>query len=147
MRKIGLILSLMVIATAVYARERSVPSAAPTFRNDGNSNAAYAVTCSSYAWTAVGSTSNIANTTTGASRRRRRAMTVQTLATVSYAVCLSSTSVAADTCADGRPGYELGSSWASVSIYDEAAWYCQTRTGGSTAIKAVEHFDNRDESK
>lgn len=147
MRKIGLVFSLMILAVAVYARERTVPGAAPAFRNDGNSNAPFAVTCTATAWTAVGSTSNIANSSTGASKKRRRAMTVQTLATVTYAVCLSSTSVAGDECVDARPGYELGSAWGSVSIYDEAAWYCRTRTGGSTAIKAVEHFDNRDESK
>lgn len=113
-------------------------------RNDGDSNLPFSVTCLESAWTSVGSTSRTA-TGTSASRARRRAMTVQTLATVTYSVCLSSTSNSSSTCADTTNGYELGAAWASVSIYDEATWYCRTRAGGSTAIKGVEHFDGRDE--
>lgn len=145
MRRLGLIFAVMGVAAMVFARERVMTATNPVSRNDGDSNVPYAITCTATAWTAVGSTSNIASTATSASRKRRRAMTVQTLATVTYSVCLSSTSLSGDTCADSRPGYELGSAWGSVSIYDEAVWYCRTRTGGSTAIKAVEHFDSRDE--
>lgn len=147
MRRLGLIIGIMGIATFAMARPRNNPMADPVFRNDGDSNVPYAITCTATAWTAVGSTSNNASSASSATRKRRRAMTVQTLSSVTYSVCLSSTNVAGDTCADSRPGYELGSAWGSVSIYDEAVWYCRTRTGGSTVIKAVEHFDSRDETK
>jgi len=134
----------LVIAGTAEAFPRLGSQVTRVTRNDGDSNLPFAITCLESAWTSVGSTSKTA-VGTGASRLRRRAMTVQTLATVTYAVCLSTTSASGDTCADGRAGYELGSAWGSVSIYDEAIWYCRTRAGGSTAIKGVEHFDGRDE--
>lgn len=126
------------------AHPRSRTDVQRVSRNDGDSNKPFTVTCLESAWTVVGSSSTNAGTQTGASRLRRRAMTIQTLSSVTYAVCLSSTSASGDTCSDARAGYELGSAWGSVSIYDEAAWYCRTRAGGSTVIKGAEHFDSRD---
>lgn len=140
-------LTLCFLPLTSLAHERSKAATARVHRNDGNARLIFAVTCSSSVWTSVGSSAVTAAalSSTAEVTIRRRSMTVQTLATVTYAVCLSSTSVAGDTCADGRAGYELGSSWGSVSIYDENLWYCRTRTGGSTAIKGVEFYDNRDE--
>ena len=135
-------LSMAGIAQAFPRDKSSVQRIA---RNDGDSNLPFAVTCLDSAWTSLGSTSTTA-TGGNASRLRRRAMTVQTLGTVTYGVCLSSTSASGDTCSDDRAGYELGAAWGSVSIYDEAVWYCRTRAGGSTAIKGAEHFDSRDEA-
>lgn len=140
-------LTLVLLPVFSWSHEHSKAATARVHRNDGNARLIFAITCSSSAWTVVGSSAATAsaNSATIEAAIRRRSMTVQTLATVTYAVCLSSTSVAGDTCADGRAGYELGSTWASVSIYDESLWYCRTRTGGSTAIKGVEFYDNRDE--
>lgn len=115
-------------------------------RNDGDSRAPFAITVTSYTWTVVGSSSTSVGTQTGASRLRRRAMTIQTLGTVTYGVCLSSVSAAANACDDSIGGYELGAAWGSVSIYDEVAWYARTRTGGTTVIKGSEHYDSRDEA-
>jgi hypothetical protein len=52
--------------------------------------------------------------------------------------------VSLSACDDSIPGYELGSAWGSVSIYDESVWYARTRTGGTTVIKGAEHYDSRD---
>ena len=142
-----ILLAIGFLPTTAAAHEHSRAATARIHRNDGNARLIFAITCSSSAWTVVGvsAVTGAAHSATAEVAIRRRSMTVQTLATVTYAVCLSSTSVAGDTCADGRAGYELGSAWGSVSIYDESLWYCRTRTGGSTAIKGVEFYDNRDE--
>lgn len=149
-----LLIGLFALAAFLPGKANAAPreknSVTRTSRNDGNSRILFAITCSSYAWTVVGSsntTSDSLDTGTAEASIRRRSMTVQTLTTVDYAVCLSSTSASGDTCADGRPGYELGSAWGSVSIYDEGVWRCRTRTGGTTAIKGVDFYDNRDEVK
>lgn len=138
-----LIASLAIVLLMVgvsHAAPQRYTDVTKISRNDGNTNNPFAVTCSSFAWTMVGSSM----TTTNTPSIRRRAMTIQTLGTVTYSVCLSSTNTTANTCSDSRPGYELGAAWGSVSIYDEATWYCQTRTGGSTVVKGAEHYDNRD---
>ena len=138
---------LCLISVSAEARPREKASVTITARNDGDSNSQFSVTVSSHLWTVVGSSQTyVVNSGSGPSRLRRRAMTVQTLGTVTYGVCLSSTSAAGDTCDDSRPGYEIGAAWGSVSIYDEAVWYARTRTGGTTVIKGVEHFDSRDEA-
>ena len=136
----------LFMAGAAQAFPRKDSSVTRVARNDGDSNLPFTVTCLDSAWTVVGSSSTNAGTQTGASRLRRRAMTVQTLGTVTYSVCLSSVTASGTTCADTTTGYEIGAAWGSVSIYDEAAWYCRTRSGGSTAIKGAEHFDSRDEA-
>lgn len=113
-------------------------------RNDGDSKSGFAITVASHTWTVVGSSLTTVGTETGPSRIRRRSMTIQTLGTVTYGVCLSSISAAASACDDSIPGYELGAPWGSVSIYDEAVWYARARAGGTTAIKGSEHYDSRD---
>lgn len=135
----------LFLAGNAQAFPRKESSVTRTARNDGDSANRFAVTCLDSAWTVVGSSLTAVVSSSGASRLRRRAMTIQTLGTVTYSVCLSSSAGAA-TCGDSQVGYELGAAWGSVSIYDEAAWYCRTRSGGSTAIKGTEHFDSRDEA-
>lgn len=134
------------LAGISHAGPRSSSAVQRVTRNDGDSNKPFVVSCLDSAWTIVGSSSTSVGSQTGASRLRRRAMTVQTVATVTYAVCLSSITASGTTCADTTTGYELGTAWGSVSIYDEAAWYCRARSGGPTVIKGVEHFDSRDEA-
>jgi|CXWL01.1.fsa_nt_gi hypothetical protein len=128
------------------AHPRSASPTARVSRNDGDSRNAFAMSITSYTWTVVGSSSTNAGTQTGPSRLRRRALTIQALGTVTYAVCLSSVSAAASPCDDSIPGYEIGAAWGSVSIYDEAIWYARARDGGPTVIKGSEAFDSRDEA-
>ena len=128
------------------AHPRSRSDVQRVSRNDGDSRNPFAISVTSYTWTVVGSSSTSVGSQTGASRLRRRALTVQALGTVTYAVCLSSVSAAASPCDDSIGGYEIGAAWGSVSIYDEAVWYARTRTGGPTAIKGSEAFDSRDEA-
>lgn len=125
---------------------RGVSSVQRVSRNDGDSRNPFAITLASHTWTVVGSSLTTLGTETGPSRLRRRAMTIQTISTVPYTVCLSSVSLAASPCDDSIGGYELGVPWGSVSIYDEAVWYGRSRAGGTTVIKGVEHFDSRDEA-
>ncbi len=147
--KLLLALGLTLLGSVVQARPRISPGATMIARNDGNSNNPFTVACSSTAWTVVGSSITTVNTQAGPSRLRRRAMTVQRLSDSTYGVCLSSTSTAGNLCDDNRGGYELGSAWGSVSIYDEAIWYCRNRTGSNSTVplKGVEHYDNRDENQ
>lgn len=145
--KTWLLLALLLAPAPAFAFPRDKPGVTRTARNDGDSASLFAISCSSYAWTVVGSSVTTVGTVRGPSRLRRRSMTVQTLGTVTYAVCFSSTIAAADTCSDTRAGHEIGAAWGSLTLYDEAAWYCQTRTGGPTVIKGAEHFDSRDEDK
>lgn len=141
------LLGLSMVGNA-EARPRKESMVTLTARNDGDRNEQFAVGCSSTAWTVVGSSLTTLGTGTGPSRVRRRAMTIQMLSSATYAICLSSTSVVGDTCSDTRAGYELGTAWGSVSIYDEAAWYCRVRTGTNSTIylKGAEHYDSRDEA-
>ncbi len=136
----------LFMAGNAQAWPRKESSVTRTTRNDGDSINPFAITVTSSAWTVVGSSLTATVTQAGPSRLRRRAMTVQVLGTVTYAVCLSSVSAAASPCDDSIGGYELGAAWGSVSIYDEAIWYARTRTGGPTVIKGSEHYDSRDEA-
>jgi hypothetical protein len=145
-----LALALLCLGSLAYAAPRDKPGVTRIARNDGNTRLPFTVLCLDSAWTVVGSTKTVAsqvNATGEYAAIRRRSITIQTLSTVNYAVCLSTISASADTCQDATTGYELGSSWASVSAYDEGLWYCRTRSGGSTRIKGVEFYDNRDEVK
>lgn len=144
-----LCLVFLALPFAAKAAPRDKPGVTKTARNDGNSRLPFAISCSSSAWTVVGSSQAVASQVMANEQAaiRRRSMTVQTLGTVSYAVCLSTTNASGDGCDDTRAGYELGSVWGSVSIYDEGLWYCRARAGGPTVIKGVEFYDNRDEVK
>ena len=138
-----LVFGLYAVCASAYPRIS--PGVARIARNDGDSNNPFAVTCTATAWTVVGSSLTTLGSAIGPSRKRRRAMTIHTLATVTYAVCLSSGGGSGVPCGDTTVGYELGSAWASVSIYDQAVWYCRSRTGGSTAVKGAEHYESGDE--
>lgn len=144
-----LLLVFLAFPLTALAAPRDKPGVTKTARNDGNARIPFTITCSASAWTVVGSSQAVASTLMANEQAaiRRRSMTVQTLSSVTYAVCLSTTSASGDTCDDNRAGYELGSAWGSVSVYDEGLWYCRTRTGGSTVIKGVEFYDSRDEVK
>lgn len=149
MKTFALCAVFLAFPLGASAAPREKPGVTKTARNDGNSRLPFVINCSSYTWTVVGSSQAVASQVMANEQAaiRRRAMTVQTLGTVSYAVCLSSSSNANSACDDNMGGYELGVAWGSVSIYDETLWYCRTRTGGPTIIKGVEFFDNRDEVK
>lgn len=136
----------LLMAGSAEARPRGLSTVAYTARNDGNSISPFAITVSSHLWTVVGSSLTSANTGDVSSRLRRRSLLVQTLGTVTYGVCLSSISAAASACDNSIPGYELGTTWASVVIFSEAVWYARSRAGGTTAIKGNESFDSRDET-
>jgi len=144
-----LLLIFLAFPLTANAEPREKRSVTKTARNDGNARLPFAISCSSSAWTVAGSSQAVASQPMANEQAaiRRRSMTIQTLSTVTYAVCLSTTNASGDTCDDNRAGYELGSAWGSVSIYDEGLWYCRARTGGSTVIKGVEFYDSRDEVK
>lgn len=144
-----LLLVFLAFPLTAYAAPRDKPGVTKTARNDGNARLPFTITCSSSAWTVVGSSQAVASQPMANEQAaiRRRSMTAQTLGTVTYAVCLSTTSNSSSACDDNIGGYELGSAWGSVSMYDESLWYCRTRTGGSTVIKGVEFYDSRDEVK
>lgn len=150
MKALALLAVFLAFPLAVRAEPREKRSVTKTSRNDGNTRLPFTITCLDSAWTVVGSSQAVAtagHAFTQQAAIRRRSMTVHALGTVTYAVCLSTTSNASSTCADTIGGYELGVSWGSVSIYDEGLWYCRARSGGSTVIKGVEFYDNRDEVK
>lgn len=144
-----ILLAVLLAPLPSLAAPRDKPGVTRTARNDGNTRLAFTISCSSSAWTVVGSSQATSSSGSFSEQAaiRRRSMTVHTLGTVTYAVCLSTTSASASACDDNIGGYELGSAWGSVSIYDEGVWYCRTRTGGSTQIKGVEFYDSRDEVK
>ena len=144
-----LLLVFLAFPLSAAASPRKESSVTKTSRNDGNSRLPFAISCLDSAWTVVGSSQAVAAVAMANEQAaiRRRSMTVQVLGTATYSVCLSSVAASASACVDTLPGYELGSAWGSVSIFDESLWYCRARSGGATAIKGVEFFDNRDEVK
>lgn len=137
---------LVGLATFSHAAPNEGQLVGGVFRNDGNSSIPFAVTCASDSWTVLGSSvaSNVAATSTSAIALRRRSLTVQTLGTVSNTVCISTGGASAVPCGDSTKGYELGTPWAAVSIYNEEIYYCRTRSVGTTLMKGVDFYDNRD---
>ena len=146
----ALLLALLLgAASNSEAHPRDKPGVTRVTRNDGNTRIPFAVSCTSYTWTVLGSTKTTnANYSAGEYVSiRRRSLTVQTLGTVTYSVCLSSSTDSTNPCVDLSPGYEIGAAWGSISIFDENLWYCRARTGGPTNVKGVDFYDNRDEVK
>lgn len=144
------LLAVFLLPLTAQAEPREKRSVTKTSRNDGNARLPFTISCLDSAWTVVGSSQAASGAVNGFSEQaaiRRRAMTVQVLGTVTYAVCLSTTSNSSSACDDNIGGYELGAAWGSVSIYDEGLWYCRARSGGATRIKGTEFYDNRDEVK
>lgn len=133
------------------ARPRGKSDVQPVARNDGDSSLPFQIGCTSHTWTAVGSTRtaisahDVSAPSSVTVSLRRRSMTVQTLGTVDNTVCLSTGGATAVPCGDSTVGYELGTPWAAVSIYNEEVWYCRTRSVGNTRLKGVEFYDKRDE--
>lgn len=144
-----LLLVFLAFPLTAHAAPRDKPGVTKIARNDGNARIPFAINCSSLTWTVVGSSQAVGSQVMANEQAaiRRRAMTVQALATVTYAVCLSTTNASGNVCDDTRAGYEIGTAWGSVSIYDEGLWYCRARDGGPIVIKGVEFYDNRDEVK
>lgn len=144
-----LLLAFLAVPQQAEARARGSSTVTPIARNDGNARIPFAISCSSDAWTVVGSTKTTAtiHNATDYVSLRRRSLTVQTLSTVTYSVCLATTTATSADCVDGMPGYEIGAPWGSVTMFDEGLWYCRTRSGGPTRIKGNEFYDNRDEVK
>lgn len=139
----------LCLAPSVRAEARTETGVKKVSRNDGNSRLPFTISCLDSAWTVVGSSKTVAAAPMASEQAaiRRRAMTVQTLGTVTYSVCLSTTSNSSSACDDNIGGFELGAAWGSVSIYDESLWYCRARSGGATSIKGTEFYDSRDEVK
>ena len=149
MKTLALLAVFLALPLTAQAEPREKRSVTKTARNDGNARLPFTISCLDSAWTVVGSSQAVASKLMANEQAaiRRRAMTVQTLGTVTYSVCLSTTSNSSSACDDNIGGYELGAAWGSVSIYDEGLWYCRARSGGSTRIKGTEFYDNRDEVK
>lgn len=147
--KSALLVLFLIAPSFVEAKARGRTDVTPVARNDGNTRIPFAVSCTSYTWTVLGSTKTTnANYSAGEYVSiRRRSLTVQTLGTVTYSVCIASSTDSTNPCVGLSPGYELGAPWGAVTIFDENLWHCRARDGGPTNVKGVDFYDNRDEVK
>lgn len=123
----------VVLVGLLYAGARNNVYVTPTSRNEGNTAADFAVTCSSTAWTLV-----------AAANEDRRSLYVQALPGNSYAVCVSTYSTVGVTCGDTTVGVEFPAG-AEKTFYGEEARYCRARAlSTGEYLKGSESYDDRD---
>ncbi len=116
-----------------YAKPRGALLVAPTSRNEGNTAADFAVTCSSTAWTLV-----------KAANENRRSLYVQAMPANSYAVCVSTYNTSTVTCGDTTVGVEFPAG-SEKTFYGEEARYCRARAlSTGEYLKGSESYDDRD---